>query len=268
MFRYGIFFAAAAVAFAWDMPHTGARERARLSDLGTDVLVKTEQAKQAVDKKDQLMARQYVREALLDVQALEVERPQAKPPFIVTLYTERISFTVAQPVQPGQRIGSSSRAVSSDQSEEVRAAEGEATRVSLNVTAVKADLQHAQAALRGNDFASAGPALDKAGKDVTQQTVAEDQPLLKARQNLALALNDVTEREYAKAVDPLRAASSALNEYAQSKLPHASGAAALRAQVDNLAAGIARNHAGAGDTIGKWWDQVSDWFTPLKPPAQ
>lgn len=268
MFRYGILFAAAAVAFAWDLPHTGARERAKLSDLGTDVLVKTEQAKQAVAKKDQLMARQFVREALLDVKALEVERPRAKPPFIVTLYTERISFTVSEPVKPGQRIGSASRAVSADQSEEVRAAEGEATRVSLNVTAAKADLQSAQNALRSNNFAAAGPALDKAGKEVTEQTVAQDMPLLKARQNLALALKDVQEKQYDKAVDPLRATSAALAEYAQSKSPHAADAGALRGQVDSLAGSIAQNHAGAGDKIGKWWDQVSDWFTPLKPPAE
>lgn len=268
MFRYGIFFAAAAVAFAWDLPHTGARERAKLSDLGTDVLVKTEQARQAVDKKDQLMARQYVREALLDVKALEVERPEAKPPFIVTLYTETITFTVTEPVKPGQRIGSASRAVSGDQSEEVRAAEGQATRVSLNVTAAKADLENAQAAVRRNDFTAAGSALDKAGKDVMEQTVAQDLPLLKARQNLALALNDVEEREYDKAADPLRATSSALAEYAQSKTPYAAKAAALRGQVDSLAGSIAQHHAGAGDTIGKWWNQVSDWFTPVEPPAK
>lgn len=268
MFRYGVFFAAVAAAFAWDLPHTSATERARLSNLGTDVLVKTQQSRHAVDRKDRTMARQYVREALLDVKALEVKRPQAKPPFIVTLYTERISFTVAQAVKPGQRVGTASRAVSPDRSEEVREAEGQATRVSLNVTAVKADLQNAQAALRRDDFTAAASALDKADKDVTDQTVAQDLPLLKARQNLALALNDVEEKEFSKAAVPLHAAASALGEYAQSKSPHASSAAALRGQVESLADSVAQHRTGAADTIGKWWNQVSDWFTPLEPPAQ
>lgn len=264
MLRYSVLFAAAALA-AFSQTNSNLTDRERMSEIGSRVVEKTAQAHAAVDQKDKDLAEQRVREALQNIAAIEAAHPRANPE-LVTLYTEMIQFSVDEPAVAATGHTGSANRMAPAGTKAVADSEGEATRVTLNATQAKAHLQAAEQALERSDFGAATAALGAVDKDVTAETVVADLPLLKARQNFAAALGAVREQRYNDAVAPLKAASEALQEYAGSKSPHAADAGALKTQVDAMASSIGKEHAGAEEKLGKWWNQASDWFTPLQPP--
>ena len=95
--RYGVFCLAALAAFAQTTRRANDTERARLSDMASRMLERTVQARAALDKGDQGMARHYVEEALNNVTAIEIEQPKAPSPRMVTLYTETVQISVEKP---------------------------------------------------------------------------------------------------------------------------------------------------------------------------
>ncbi len=267
MLRYGFVLLAAVTAYAQTAVQTGYADREKLSDMASRMLQSAEQARAAIAKKDTGMASHYVSEALENITAMEIARPRAPQPFLVTLYTEMVQISVAQPANPAPaNTGSANRSATG---EVVHNTEGEATRVTLNATQAKQHLQTARDALNKGDLTAADNALAAVAKDVSAETVAGDLPLLKARQNLAMALGEVRQQRYDEAVAPLREASAALGQYASaSKSAHSKDAGKLKSEIDTAANSFEQNHSDAEKKINKWWNEVSDWFTPLQPPAK
>ena len=268
MLRYGIMiFAAVLPGFA----QAGAQpaDREKVSEMASRVVERTARARAEIGKKDKDAAARYVREALLNVQGIEAARPRSPQPLKVTMYTEMVQISVNQPVLEGRGSADRSGPVKGEGKPQVVSnVQGEATRVFLNVTQAKGHLESARKALEGGDLAAADQALAAVEKDVTAASVVGDLPLLKARQNLAMALGQIRKRNYKDAAAPLREASSALSDYAKTQSRYAGEAAKLRAEIDALAGSVEQNPGDAENKIAKWWNDVDDWFTPLEPPAK
>ncbi len=272
MLRFGIILMAAVAACPQTNRPGAQGDREQLSDMASRILERTIRARGAIDK-DPAAARNYVDEALQNVTAMEIARPHAPNPFMVTLYTESVQIDVNQPTpvtNPGN-TGSANRSANPPANAPanppvVQQVEAESTRVELNVTQAKQHLEGARAALQKNDVTAAKQSLDAVDGDLKAESEVGNLPLVKARQNLAVALDDVREQHYTDAVAPLRAASSALAEASQVKAPHSKDAGRLHADIDKLAASIEQNHSSAGKKIAGWESEISYWFRPLAPP--
>jgi hypothetical protein len=274
MVKYAVFVWAAAIAFAQNGVRPNATERQQLSQAASRMLNHAAQARTEMARKDNHAALNDIREALNEIRAMEAAKPRAAQPLMVTMYTELMQISVSQPATAARRsgatAGSANRSATAPAGREqvVRDAEGEATRVTLNATQANGHLEAAKNALQNGDASQADRDLAAVKQDVKAETVAEDLPLLKARQNFALALGHVRQGHYETAAAALRQASSALGEYAESKSRHAADAGRLKAEVDSLAGSLAQNQADAENKIAKWWNEVSGWFTPLQPPPK
>jgi hypothetical protein len=256
--RYGVFCIAAAAAFAQTQSSGTGSER--VSELASRMLERTVQARAALSKGDKDVARQHVVEALANVTAMEVARPKAPQPMMVTLYTESVQIAVKNPKPVGAGTGSANRA-------EVQQVTGESTRVALDVTDAKKHLTAALGAIDKGDLGAAGQDLASVDGDVKAESKVGDQPLIQARENLALALDDVRQQRFADAAAPLRAASAGLNEYSQGKSRYAKDAGKLRGEIDGMAASIEKEHAGADAKIAGWSKEITGWIQPLTPPT-
>src|SRR6476660_5763807 len=108
MLRFGtIVLSLSVVTLAQVGTPSAATDREKLSEIGSRVVDRTARARAAVAKKNKTAALQDVREALLNVQAIEAARPRSPQPLRVTLYTERVEISVNQPVLEG--TGSANR---------------------------------------------------------------------------------------------------------------------------------------------------------------
>jgi len=268
MLRYGIVLFAAIAAFPQAKTEANLTDREKLSQIGSRMLESAEKARGAVARKETQKALQNVNGALTDVLAIEAEKPHAKQPLVVPLYTENIQISVTEQAPSDKKKASTPSTGSANRAQVVHDATGESTTVSLDVTAAKGHLETAKNALAKEDLAAADGALAAIQKDVKAASVAADLPLLKARKNLALAMGLVRQQQYKEAVAPLREAVSALGDYSGTKLPHAADAGNLRQSVGALADTVEQDHTDAENKIARWWNQVSDWFTPPQAPGQ
>ncbi len=264
--RYGALFLIALGALAQINRPGKDVSREGLSDMASRMLERTVQARAALDKGDRAAARHDVEEALQNVTAMEIARPKAAQPFMVTLYTESVEIAVAQPQQPGAP-GAGQGAANRSQEVPVQQVTGESTRVAVDVTQAKQHLTAAKNAIDAGDLGVARESLAAVDTDLKAESAVGDLPLIKARENLRLALDDVRQQQFSDAVAPLRAASAGLGEYGQSHEPHAKDAAKLRSQVDALAGSIEQDHSRAEPKIAEWWREITWWIKPLEPPA-
>lgn len=262
--RYGVFCLAALAAFAQTTRQGSDTERARLSGMASRMLERTVQARAALDKGDQGMARNYVQEALNNITAIEVEQPKAPSPRMVTLYTETVQIAVEKP----KPVGAASAQGSADRQQEapVQDVTGESTRVSVNVTQAKNQLQAARNAIDKGDLNAARQSLAAVDTDLKAESRVGDLPLIKARQNLSYAIDDIRQQHFDDAVAPLRAASAAVKEYAQGQSAHAKDARELGSRIDALAGSIQQDHNGVDAKIDSWSREISGWIQPLNPP--
>jgi hypothetical protein len=259
--RYGVFCLAALAAFAQTTRQGNDTERARLSDMASRMLERTVQARAALDKGDQGMARHYVEEALNNTTAIEIAQPKAPSPRMVTLYTETVQIAVEKPKPVGAQ-GSADR----QQEPPVQEVTGESTRVAVNVTDAKKQLQAARDAIDKGDLGAARQSLAAVDADVKAESRVGDLPLIKARQNLSYALDDMRQQHFEDAVAPLRAASAGLKEYAQGQSGHAKDARELGSRIDALAGSVQQDHNGADAKIAGWSREINGWIQPLNPP--
>ena len=168
MLRFGIIVLTATVAALAQVGTQPAPDREKLSEIASRVVDDTARARAAVAKKDKTAAMENVRQALINVQAIEAARPRSPQPLRVTLYNERIEISVNQPVLEGRGSANRSAPVKAEGKPQVVSnVEGESTRVSLNVTQAKGHLTSAKAALDKDDLAAADQALAAVDKDVT-----------------------------------------------------------------------------------------------------
>ncbi len=234
--------------------------KVNLSRAGARMLTETDQARMAIANKNKQTALQHVNQAINSVDRIE---SVASGRSFVPIYTELSEVSLLGPVQraksqsAGQNSGSSSTNSSSANNtgsnssqsatqtrsrtnpSVVQSVAGEYTTVAVNVNTAKTHLQAAQTALNNNgDFTTADRALMEVQNGVVLETVAADLPLLKARQDLALAKARADRGDFTQASAALRSASNGLQSYAQTNGTHASDASALQKEIDNYAQNI------------------------------
>ncbi len=106
------------------------------------------------------------------------------------------------------------------------------TEVGVDVGASKERLQMALNALNENDWKGADAALNEVENGVVMESMESDLPLLRARENLAVAQAAARRDRWTETRTALRAAGRALNEYAQTRPARASEAKYLTQQID------------------------------------
>jgi hypothetical protein len=232
--------------------------------MASRMLERSVQARAALDRHDPALARHLVMEALENITAMELQRPKAPQPFLVTLYTETVRIAVEQP----QPVGHSGAQGSANRQQEAPVAQvtGESTRVAVDVTDAKKRLTTARDAIDRNDLKTAAQSLAAIDSDLKAESALGDLPLVQARENLQLALDDLRGQKPADAAAPLRLAAQALGQYANSGSRYASDAAKLRPDLESLAGSISQDAKGADARIAAWSREIGGWIQPLTPP--
>jgi hypothetical protein len=145
---------------------------------------------------------------------------------------------------------------------------GEYTSVALDVQAAKDHLEAAQKAVNQGEFGKADAALAAVQDGVVVTSVAADLPLLKARENTVLAREAADRGHYNEAEAALRAASAALDQYANGQNSHAADARTLQSEIDSYNQTIQTKHDDASTKIEDWWDRMTDWVAMPNVPGR
>ena len=133
-------------------------------------------------------------------------------------------------------------------------ARAEYTSVSLDTGMAKQRLNGAKTAMENGNLQEADNALAAIQEGVELTTVTSEMPLLKGRQNLALAKSMAQQGRPAKRM--LQAVSDALAEYeVRHSALHANEAANLRQEIDTSTGPV------SADKIDRWWNQVAGWMS-------
>ena len=148
----------------------------------------------------------------------------------------------------------------SDRPPVVKRVEGGYSYIGLDLNAAKEHLQAAKQYLSKNEPGKADLELARTQDSVDTGAVTTTMPLVRARENLALARNEVKNNKYSKAKVNLAAASKALNQYGtQSQAKHAEDAKSLGSQIESYSSSIQSKHKEALSKIDNWWNQLADW---------
>jgi hypothetical protein len=264
----------------------------QVSKTAVHALRLTQEARQALINKDQTSAQNDVNKALSMVNQVEQKLPNnAKDKtHVVPIYAELEQTSFLEPAliakngsksgeqqqqasnnekpnpNHGQNENASSNALpQSDQPmrnrpEVVKWVEGGFSYIGLDVDAAREHLQAAQQALKNNNPGNADLELARAEGSIVTGEVDSNMPLVRARENLSLAQDDVKQGDYTQAKVELDATGKALANYASnSQAPHAKEAGDLSKQIDSAAGSIIQNHTGAQQKLEKWWSQLADW---------
>ena len=156
--------------------------------------------------------------------------------------------------------------------ETVRNVTGSVTSIGLDPQMAYTHLQAAKSALAQSDLKRADSALAALPDFVLIESFKSDLPLLKARQNLALACQGARRGDNTEASAALRSAGSGLGEYANAyPTSTARKAERLRQQIDSYANNIANNRTDVQDAqnqVRNWWNQVSALMHQPSPNSQ
>lgn len=240
----------------------------RDSKLMARMLRQANDARTAIAAGDQVSALDHVNEALGLIQEVKTLPNRRQALNFVPIYSELESVSVIGPIQAERQaagIQPSGAAARMMPGTSVASATGDYTVVGVDVPMAESHLQAARLALSESDLQTANANLAAVQNGVTMVTVAGDMPLLRARQNLALASAAVKSGNPADAVAPLKAASKALSTYAQTAGPHVNEANNLISQINSYATVVAQNPPGAAQRIDDWWNEVSTWFSGTTP---
>ncbi len=241
--------AAAALTAAWGQD---------LSGMAAGVLQQTDDARQAITRRDRNAAADHVTQATILAGEIEKRAPVGTNPILVPVYREVDSTSVYRPVKRGKSQVLSANRLERDTS--VREVEGTTTVGRLNVSAAASSLRTASAALERNDWAAADTALAAVRNGIVRNTTQDRMPLLMARDNLRLAQDRVWNDRFSAAAAPLRAAAEALADFEKlAPGPHVRDVEYMRQQIDSYARNIEKRHADAAKEIGYWLWQVNRW---------
>jgi flagellin-specific chaperone FliS len=245
-------------------------EKTRRSKNVGDLLDATNEARVAVEADNMKDAQFHINHAIENANMILNSSPHQR---YAQLYDELDRYSVLGPImtQRNSNNGQNSKSQASDASRvaakthpTVREVEGQYTSVALDVQAAKDHLNMASQALQNGNFQKADEALQAVQDSVVVTTVAADLPLLRARENLALARESALQGHFGETQAALNAASRALVDYADNSGPHANDARSMRSQIVNFNQSLQQNHTDAVSKIDQWWDQTTDWMTPGK----
>jgi len=237
----------------------------RSKEVG-DLLDATNEARVAVQADNIEDAQFHIDHAIENANMILNDSPHQR---YAQLYDELDRYSVLGPImtQRNSNNGQNSNRQTSDASHiataahtTVRNVEGQYTSVALDVQAAKNHLNTARQALQQGNFQGADEALQAVQDSVVVTTVAADLPLLRARENLALARESAEDGHFGETQAALKAASRALANYAANSGPHANDARTIRSQIVNFNQSLQQNHTDAVSKIDQWWDQTADWM--------
>ena len=244
----------------------GETPRTQQSRAAAKMLEHTAHARQAIRSKSRQRAMTHVNEAL---QAAGKIQTTAK---MIPIYTEFEEVSVIGPLQASRtqtqapteasREAAEQPAASAQRSGEVvRDVEGDFTSVAVDMSQARRHLDAAKTALQSDDLAQADRALQAVQNSVSMESVEADLPLVKARQNLAMALMQARQGQVSNAQAPLREAVNALESYRQMPgAAHTTEAAQLSKDINNFVSTMQqKTQTQTTDQIQQWWNQVADW---------
>lgn len=131
------------------------------------------------------------------------------------------------------------------------------TAMSLDVARASEQLETAEAALSDGQTKAADHALAAAQNAVTFASVEQDRPLLRARQNLNLAAEELRSGAVEVAQTTLRTAARQLLDYAASGGTRSAEARQLASQIDSCADSLPAQHDQAGAQVEQFWDRAA-----------
>lgn len=223
-------------------------ERANRSTWASHILISTNAARQAIARKDRAAAEGAVQEALGFADKLGASGTAA-------IYSELSRVSVVGPVATGKEKSNSPAP------DAIKALSGGYTRISLDVGLAHAQLNAAKADLSRGDLQKADGDLRAIEGGVVLQSVSANLPLVRARENLALAKASVQAGRPADAKAQVLAAERALNAYTRSSpaWTHAPAANALVTQMGSAVSSVDSAHALSTAQLDGWWSEVAAW---------
>ncbi len=246
-------------AAGYSHPSRQAQNRANLSNEAVEMLIHTQQARQALASDNSQAALRQIGEALQNGRQLSSMASTQGQGRLVPIYTEYSQSSIIGPIEAAgiEQGGGVQAAGAPSQAPAVREVEGRYTNISVDVPAAVQHLQAARAALLNNDQDAADSALRAVQSGIILVRVESDLPLIKARQNLALAKGMIRHGNFQAARAPLREAVNALADYSG---PRASQAEQLQIQIAQLmVSGAQQNQRMAVSQIDNWWNELADW---------
>jgi hypothetical protein len=245
-----------------------ASENQQVSRLAARMLEQTNEARKAIRNKDRVQAEQNINNALNLAQQIQQMQPNRK---IIPIYAELQSKSVLEPAleartQPQGFQGQPPRTDEAQQGGQpqgmvVQKTTGQLTFIGVDMANTVQHLQAAKAALNNNNPVAADDALLAVENNVITAQVASDMPLLRARQNLALAETYAKQGRAQDTSAALEAAAEGLASYSNAGGPHASQARALEQQVRSYSQSVRQQQPQqAAAQIETWWNETSSWF--------
>jgi hypothetical protein len=236
----------------------------RVSRLAARMIMETDMARKAIAANNRTQADQHINNALNLAQQIKRLEPNKN---IIPIYAELESKSVLQPVLEarGQMQGAprtdESQAQSPAQGVVVERTRGQFTFIGIDTANSVKQLEAAKAALDNNNPVAADDALRAVEDNVITAQVSKDMPLLRARQNLALAETYAKQGRTRDASAALNAAASGLASYASSGGTYAAEARTLEQQVRSYSQTVAQQSPQqAAAQIGSYWNETTSWF--------
>jgi hypothetical protein len=275
-------------------PQNGTQPKMEISKMAVQAVRLTDEARQAIINKDQHSAQNDVDRAVSLLKQVETKLPNNKndKTHVVPIFAELEQTSFLQPVltaknqNQGQQSANADKAnystnktmannsqssalPQSDQPaqtpEIVNRVEGGYSYIGLDVDAAMEHLQAAKQQLANNEPGKADLELARAQQSVDTGSISTDMPLVRARENLALARDEVSSGKYSQAKAELKAAANALNNYAQdSQAQHAKDAKNLMTEIKSQTASMQGSHGVDRQKIDTWWNEIANW-TGQKP---
>jgi hypothetical protein len=257
---------------------TNARSKIDRSRIAAKMLQETNQARAAIQKNNKQEAIAAVDRALNDAKRLQ---QGASTGNLTPVYAEWDEVSVIAPIAEQQKkskhtamasnthqtnTGSASREATTPQERAaVRDVEAGFTSVAVDGKMAQDHLTSAKTALQNSNLQRADEALAAVQDGVVMVSFDSDMPLLKTREDLALAADQSRQGHYREASAALTAAANGLNEYANTfGKSNAGSVKQVSNQISSYAKNLSSDHANAETRIQDWWDEVTAW---MKPPA-
>jgi hypothetical protein len=234
------------------------------------------QARDAIKQNNLQAALDPVNRAIGLQQALDREGQKGRA---VPIYTEVVRMSISNPSEvaghgqiahlgtPSEKMdiyagknqeSTADRMTTVEEPATAQNVSGAFTRVSLDTNVTETHLPAAREALNRGDLNGADKDLSAAQDAMATETVAADLPLLRARENLALAARETQRDDYNTAAASVRAAVDALASYAEHGGPKAGDARTVGRHMQSLAERIPPDRAQAASEIEKFWNQVAE----------
>jgi hypothetical protein len=141
----------------------------------------------------------------------------------------------------------------------VKAVAGGYTRVLLDTSVARKQLDAARAAIGRGDLTAADASLKTLQQSVVLEQSATRMPLVRARQNLTLASTAAAQSNWQQVQVQLQASARALGDYAKvAPAGDLGDVHVLQQQISSYASTVAKQHDDAASRINGWWVQAAN----------